>query len=97
MIWRIQFTDPARKDLRNLDKTVAARVIQAFRRLESEMTQSGRPGSSDVKRLKGSSGLFRLRIGDYRAVFTQEKEWTGSGPEGIISVHSVRPRGGAYK
>ena len=48
------------------------------------------PGSlaNNVKALKGEGNRFRLRVGDWRAVFTIE-------PDRII-VHAVGPRGSIY-
>jgi mRNA interferase RelE/StbE len=44
--------------------------------------------SNNVKRLKGTPALFRLRVGDYRIIFTEDK--------GKITVLKVEPRGSAY-
>jgi len=43
----------------------------------------------DVKRLRGYTDLYRLRIGDWRVTFTM----TSSG----IFIEDVLPRGSAYK
>ena len=44
--------------------------------------------SNNVKRLKGTPVLFRLRAGDYRIIFTED--------ESTITVLKVEPRGSAY-
>ncbi len=55
MIWRLVLTERAQRDLGQLDKTVAARVISALERLAGE-------GGGDVKRLHGEE-TWRLRVG----------------------------------
>lgn len=42
----------------------------------------------DVKKLAGQVGKYRLRVGDYRVLFTLEKD--------LIHVHQVRDRKDAY-
>ena len=42
----------------------------------------------DVKKLKGYTNAFRLRVGDYRILFDMN---------GLIEVTDVLPRGQAYK
>jgi hypothetical protein len=47
-------------------------------------------GEGDIKKLKGEEGELRLRIGDYRARFTEDVD-------GTLHIHSVRPRGETYR
>jgi mRNA-degrading endonuclease RelE of RelBE toxin-antitoxin system len=44
-----------------------------------------------VKRLAGSVGLWRLRVGDWRVVYRRDEA------DRVITVVTVSPRGGAYK
>ncbi len=57
MTWRITWTEAALRDLRKLDKTVAARVVQAVERLAEE-------DKGNVRRLHGLEREWRLRVGD---------------------------------
>jgi len=41
-------------------------------RIDARLTQYATDGSGDVKRLKGRSGA-RLRVGDYRVIFYEER------------------------
>jgi mRNA interferase RelE/StbE len=41
-------------------------------RIDARLTQYATNGSGDVKRLKGRSGA-RLRVGDYRVIFYEER------------------------
>lgn len=46
--------------------------------------------ANNIKALKGSSeGLLRLRVGDWRVIFTEDGR--------ILEVIRVAPRGGAYE
>lgn len=44
--------------------------------------------ANNVKALKNTDGAFRLRVGDWRVIFTDEGV--------VIAVIKVVPRGGAY-
>jgi hypothetical protein len=56
---RIVWTEPAKADVRRLDKPTAMRVLAALHRFAES-------GAGDVKSLQGREEL-RLRIGDYRS------------------------------
>ncbi|MGB8536018.1 MAG: type II toxin-antitoxin system RelE/ParE family toxin [Acidobacteriaceae bacterium] len=58
---RIVWTDPAKADVRGLDKPTAMRVLHALHRFAVS-------GEGDVKALQGRDEL-RLRIADYRLFF----------------------------
>jgi mRNA interferase RelE/StbE len=58
---RILWTDPAKTDVRRLDKPTAMRILAALHRFADS-------GEGDVKALQGREEL-RLRIGDYRLFF----------------------------
>ncbi len=58
---------PAERDLKALDGVAARRVAGKLRAIE----RAGRV-VGDVKRLTGQPPRFRLRVGDYRVLFTVE-------------------------
>ena len=58
---RIIWTDRAKSDIRNLDRTTAMRIFATLDRFV-------KTGDGDVKTLQGMDQL-RLRIGDYRLFF----------------------------
>ncbi len=61
------------KFLRELDADTKGRIKLALRNLENDPFRS-RP-KADIKKLEGTKGrgdLYRLRIGDYRAVYAVE-------------------------
>ncbi|MDR6431270.1 type II toxin-antitoxin system RelE/ParE family toxin [Brucella pseudogrignonensis] len=45
--------------------------------------------SNNVKSLKGGEGLLRLRVGDWRVIFTEDGQ--------ILEIIKIAPRGGAYE
>ena len=56
--------DSARAELRSIDRDSAIRILKA-------LTEYGELGIGDVKALSGQwQGHFRIRIGDYRVIFT---------------------------
>ncbi len=58
---RIGWTEPAKADVRRLDRPTAMHILSALHRLAES-------GAGDVKALQGKEEL-RLRIGDYRLFF----------------------------
>lgn len=44
--------------------------------------------ANNVKALKGSAGIYRLRVGDWRVVFTEDGV--------VMAIIRVAPRGSAY-
>jgi len=44
--------------------------------------------ANNVKALKGEEGYYRLRVGDWRVIFSETGE--------VLAIISVAPRGGAY-
>lgn len=83
MSWAIVLTDRARRDLRRLDRPVAARIVAALERFAAD-------GVGDVTRLRGSDEL-RLRVGDWRVRFQVQHG------ERTIEVLRILPRGRAYR
>lgn len=83
MNWRLVFADRARRDLRRLDRSVAARILVALERLAAE-------GSGDVMHLTESPDL-RLRVGDWRVRFQFDYV------EQQVLVLRILPRGRAYR
>ena len=83
MAFQLEFKPKAVKDLDKLPREIAARVIQKLESLQSGLK------SGDVKRLTNFSPEYRLRVGDYRALF--EVEGTS------IIVYRVIHRREAYR
>lgn len=63
--YEVLVSETARKQLEALDKGTRARIKRALRNID--------PSRSTVKRLKGPKrDYFRLRVGEYRVMFTVE-------------------------
>ncbi|MGA2608677.1 MAG: type II toxin-antitoxin system RelE/ParE family toxin [Terriglobia bacterium] len=83
MALNIEWSEEARADIRRFDKSTARRTFDALLRF-------ARTGQGDVKQLHGQhAGKFRLRIGNYRLLFSQ----AGT----TLRVHGVRHRSVAYR
>jgi len=71
LAWRVEFQRSAAKQLRALDEPIQRRILNFFR---------GRVAKSDDPRKLGKAltgdkgGLWRYRIGDYRAICNLEDE-----------------------
>jgi mRNA interferase RelE/StbE len=73
------------KDLRSLSKTAIARVVKSLDRLAEE------PFPRQALKLEGGEGLYRLRVGDYRVIYSVNQEALE------IIVHHVRHRREVYR
>lgn len=83
MSYQVRWTERALKDAGRLDRGTRQRIVSAVERLAE--TERG-----DIRYLQGNkSGLLRLRVGEWRVLFSQE--------EGEIVVRRVLPRSGAYR
>lgn len=80
-MYEIQLKPQAVKDLRSLPKLDAARIAEKLKRLEHGLT-------NNVKRLTDFTPEYRLRVGDYRALFEIENN--------KIVVYRIRHRRFAY-
>lgn len=67
--YKVVFTNKAAGDLDDLSDMEYERILKGCQRLETDPSPDGK----HVKKLQGYKDLYRLRIGDYRAVF----EWRG--------------------
>lgn len=67
-VWKIELTTTAVRQLRKLDGAVRRRIVAAIDRLAVT------PRPVGVKALTGHPGLLRIRVGDYRVVYTVRDE-----------------------
>jgi len=81
--YRIEWLDEAKADARAVDRATAMRLFEGILRFAGT-------GSGDVKALHGDmAGAFRLRLGDYRVLFTLEDD--------AMRIFGVRHRSEAYR
>ncbi|QLC50597.1 type II toxin-antitoxin system RelE/ParE family toxin [Methanolobus zinderi] len=86
MKYQVSIHPHVRKLLTALDLETKNRLVEGLRKLEYD------PFANDIKKLKGTRGrqdLYRLRIGDYRAIFAIEDD--------MIYVLEIITRGHGYK
>lgn len=76
---RLKITKSAEKSIKRLDKTMRKRVIDGINKLPE----------GDVRKLKGFTDDYRLRIGDYRVLYQVDGD--------TITITDVLPRSEAYK
>ncbi|OOG21464.1 addiction module toxin RelE [Thioalkalivibrio denitrificans] len=62
--YRIEWKQSARKELRKLDRPLVSRLLKAIEPLAKEPRP---PGS---RRLLGSDHTYRIRVGEYRVVYS---------------------------
>jgi len=81
---KIGWTEGATKDLERLDKPIARRILRRLAWLSKNF--QGIVPEPLIGELKGT---FKLRIGDWRAVYTVEGK--------TIVIHFIRHRSEIYK
>ena len=83
--YAITFSRSARKELERLPRQLVERV---FPKIESLAFQ---PRPAGCKKLKGAQNLWRIRVGDYRVVYSV------NGSSRIVDITAVRHRSEAYR
>ena len=76
----ISYARAAVKVISGLDRPTKRRIKKAVEELPK----------GDVKPLSGSKGLYRLRVGDWRVVFSYPAD-------NAILIEKIAPRGDVYK
>ena len=85
-MYQLQLLDRAVRDLSELDKPVAARVVERLRWLAENLDQI-RP----LPLTGNLGGLYKLRIGDYRVIYEILKN------EDTVIVHAIGHRRDVYR
>ncbi|MDQ6911898.1 MAG: type II toxin-antitoxin system RelE/ParE family toxin [Verrucomicrobiota bacterium] len=81
----VEFRRAAEKDLRRLDPVVQRRVLRAVDNLATD------PRPSGCRKLQGSDNAYRVRLGDYRIVYTVDDAVL------IVAIERVRHRREVYR
>jgi mRNA interferase RelE/StbE len=76
-------------------KTYAKKAVKDIKRIGNPDKQRIKKGieelpGGDVRKLKGHDNLYRLRIGDWRIIFSYAEK-------AVILIEEVEPRGDVYK
>jgi len=83
----LRYTEPAVKDLDKLDKNISKRIVNKIEKYTNDQPLL------NAKKLSGVfEGLYRYRIGDYRAIFEyKENKFI------IIKIIMIRHRKDVYR
>jgi mRNA interferase RelE/StbE len=83
--YRVDFRPSAEKDLKRLPSTVQRRVIDAIWRLADN------PRPAGCRKLAGGKDAYRIRVGDYRVIYTVTDVVL------VVGIQSIRHRREAYR
>jgi mRNA interferase RelE/StbE len=83
--YRVVFARSARRELEGLEATVARRIISRVEMLTTE------PRPRGCVKLQGAADLWRIRIGDYRVVYSIDDS---ARP---VDIRVVRHRSDVYR
>ena len=87
--WRVEVKPSAEKRFLKLDKSARRRILQALGEVEAAEQPLRHP---QVRALTGElHGDFRLRVGDWRVLFTPEAR------QKVLFLYAIVPRGEAYR
>ncbi len=78
----VEYKASVERDLRRIDKKDVDRILNKIEKVLSENPNKGEPLEGEYK------GLYKLRVGNYRAVYSKTKE-------GVLILR-IRHRGKAY-
>lgn len=70
----VEFTNKAEKDLGKLPKQTISRILEKIDKLADEPRPSGYKKLTDFHVSNAPDDLYRIRIGDYRVIYTIEEE-----------------------
>ena len=83
--YEIVFARSARKELQALPRAVAERILEKVELLASN------PRPAGCRKLSGYSGLWRIRVGEYRVIYSIDDD------NRVVDVSVVRHRSEAYR
>lgn len=83
--YNICFKNSVEKDFKKLPNSVLRRVTERVVLLATD------PFPRGVSKISGSEHLYRIRVGDYRIIYSIDD------PKKLITVHYVRHRRDAYR
>jgi len=81
----VKYSRQALRTLERIDRTTSERIRAKVRQLASDPQAL----ANNVRTLKGSVGLMRLRVGDWRVIYMEDLV--------VLLVVKVAPRGSVYE
>ena len=85
MLYKVEYTAAARKQLKKLPRDILPRIIHGIEQLPEN------PRPEGVKKLSGYKDYYRLRVGDYRIVYSIQDEIL------VIMIIKIAPRKNVYQ
>lgn len=82
---RVEYSREASRTLARMDRATSKRIRSKVDQLADDPASL----ANNVSPLKGGSGEKRLRVGDWRVIYTESLV--------VVAVHRVAPRGAAYE
>jgi mRNA interferase RelE/StbE len=83
--YRVVFARSARRELEALDASVAQRIVARVEALTAD------PRPHGCVKLQGAADLWRIRIGDYRVVYSIDESAR------LVDIRVVRHRSDVYR
>lgn len=77
---KIEYSKRAVKSINSMDRQTKQRIKTAIEKLTM----------GDIKTLKGSQNSYRLRVGNWRIIFSYPSN-------DMVLIEKIEPRGGVYK
>jgi mRNA interferase RelE/StbE len=83
--YSITFARPARKELERLHEPLCSRILERIEAL------AWVPRPAGCRKLEGRENLWRIRVGDYRVVYSIEDQ------NRLIDIIAIGHRGDVYR
>ena len=83
--FEIQWKRSAERDLRNVDRQHIPRIVKTIEALADD------PFPYQYCKLQGTERLYRIRVGDYRAIYQVDTEAK------VVIIYYIRHRREAYR
>jgi len=84
VVYEVKLARSAKKEVKLLDGVIRVRVVHAFRSLTND------PRPPGCRKLVGSRNRSRIRVGDYRILYTIDDSTR------LVEIVAVRHRSKAY-
>lgn len=84
MMRTVEYNRDAARALSRIDRKTADRIRAKVEQLAGDPDAQ----ANNVRALKGEPGIMRLRVGDWRVIYTEQLV--------VLLVLRIAPRGGAY-
>ena len=84
VVYEVKLARSAKKEVKLLDGVIRVRVVHAFRSLTND------PRPPGCRKLVGATNRWRIRVGDYRILYTIDDS------AHLVGIVAVRHRSKAY-